>query len=98
MLASGAFPGGFPWIEIEGQPFIDGGASDNTPLKPVIEHLQPHQAETMPIYTIDVNTGAGPRPANLPEMWLRMFEMLLQNHMETDMKRAGTYGRFASVS
>ena len=32
----------------------------------------------MPIYTIDVNTGAGPTPANLMEVWLRMFEILLR--------------------
>ncbi len=97
VLASGAFPGGFPWVVIDGQPLIDGGTSNNTPLKPVIEHLRDHEAETMPIYTIDVNTGAGPRPTNLTEMWLRMFELLLQNHMETDMKRAGSYGRFIKV-
>ena len=40
----------------------------------------------MPIYTIDVNTGAGPTPTNLTEVWLRMFEILLQNSMEADMK------------
>lgn len=97
VLASGAFPGGFPWIVIGGQPLWDGGASDGAPLKPVIEHLRDHEAETMPIYTIDVNTGAGPRPANLMEVELRMFEILLQNHMATDMKRAGSYGRFIKV-
>ena len=97
VLASGALPGGFPWVVVKDQPLWDGGTSDNAPLKPVIEHLRGHEAETMPIYTIDVNTGAGPRPTNLMEVRLRMFEILLQNHMETDMKRAGSYGRFIKV-
>jgi len=97
VLASGSFPGGFPWTVIGGRRFWDGGLADNTPLKPVIEHLKDQEAETMPIYTIDVNTGAGPQPTNLVEVWLRMFEILLQNNMEADMKRAGSYGRFIRV-
>jgi len=97
VLASGSFPGGFPWTVIEGRRWWDGGLAENTPLKPIIEHLKDNEAETMPIYTIDVNTGAGPTPTNLMEVWLRMFEILLQNSMEADMKRAGSYGRFIKV-
>ena len=41
--------------------FWDGGLTDNTPLKPVIDNLTTAEAQTMPIYVIDVNTGAGPK-------------------------------------
>ena len=57
-MASGSFPGGFPWTVIYGRSCWDGGLTDNTPLHPVIDSLTA-EAETMSIYVIDVNTGAG---------------------------------------
>jgi NTE family protein len=98
VLASGSFPGGFPWTEIEGKRYWDGGVTDNTPLHPVIDNLtDATEAETLPIYVIDVNTGAGPRPGNLLEVQLRFFEMLLQNNLKTDTRRAESYTRFISL-
>ena len=97
VLASGSFPGGFPWTEIGDRRYWDGGLTDNTPLHPVIDNLTKAEAATMPIYVIDVNTGAGPEPANLLEVELRSFEMLLQNNLETDTHRADRYGRFISL-
>ena len=61
-MASGSFPGGFPWTVIDGRSYWDGGLTDNTPLHPVIDNLTTAEAETMPIYVIDVNTGAGYDP------------------------------------
>ena len=98
VLASGSFPGGFPWTVIGDRFYWDGGLTDNTPLHPVIDNLTEAEAETMPIYVIDVNTGYEPtKPANLLEVELRGFEMLLQNNLENDTKRAESYGRFISV-
>jgi NTE family protein len=98
VLASGSFPGGFPWTEIEGKRYWDGGVTDNTPLHPVIDNLKDAaEAETLPIYVIDVNTGAGPRPANLLQVQLRFFEMLLQNNLKTDTHRAESYTRFIGL-
>jgi NTE family protein len=97
VLASASFPGGFPWTVIGDRRYWDGGLTDNTPLKPVIDNLTEAEAETMPIYVIDVNTGAGPKPTNLLQVELRAFEMLLQNNLETDTHRAESYGRFISL-
>ncbi len=36
ILASSAIPGFFPPVEIDGQPFVDGGVLMNTPLRPAI--------------------------------------------------------------
>jgi len=96
-LASGSFPGGFPWTVIDGRSYWDGGLTDNTPLKPVIDNLTTAEAETMPIYVIDVNTGAGYLPANLLQVTLREFEMLLQNNLATDTHRAARYAQFISL-
>ena len=76
--------------------YWDGGLTDNTPLHPVIDNLTKARAGTMPIYVIDVNTGYD-KPANLLEVELRGFEMLLQNNLENDTHRAGSYGRFISL-
>jgi NTE family protein len=98
VLASGSFPGGFPWTVIGDRFYWDGGLTDNTPLHPVIDNLTKAEAGTMPIYVIDVNTGYEPaKPANLLEVELRGFEMLLQNNLENDTHRAGSYGRFISL-
>jgi len=98
VAASGSFPGGLPWTVIKDRPYYDGGLTDNTPLHPVIDNLTPAEAETMPIYVIDVNTAAEPKlPTNLLEVELRAFEMLLQNNLQTDTHRAKSYGRFISL-
>ena len=97
VLASGSFPGGFPWTEIGNRAYWDGGLTDNTPLKPVIEHLKRDEPGSMPVYAIDVNTAAAPRPGNLEEVWLRMFELLVQNNLEGDIKRAGSYTKFIHI-
>ena len=96
-LASGSFPGGFPWTVIDGRSYWDGGLTDNTPFKPVIDNLTAAEAQTMPIYVIDVNTGAGYLPANLLQVTLREFEMLLQNNLATDTHRAARYAQFISL-
>jgi NTE family protein len=97
VLASGSFPGGFPWRVIDDRAYWDGGLTDNTPLHPVIDSLTEAEAETMPIYVIDVNIGAGPKPNSLLQVVLREFEILLQNNLETDTHRANRYGRFISL-
>ena len=39
MLASGSLPPGFPWTEIDGMPYWDGGLYSNTPLDVVLERV-----------------------------------------------------------
>jgi NTE family protein len=98
VLASGSFPGGFPWTMIGDRRYWDGGLTDNTPLHPVIDNLRGDEPATMPIYVIDVNTRAEPKlPTNLLEVQLRASEMLLQNNLETDTHRAESYNRFINL-
>ena len=96
-MASGSLPGGFPWMVIDGRSYWDGGVTDNTPLHPVIDNLQDTEPETMPIYVINVNTGAGYLRANPLQVVLREFEMLLQNNLQTDTHRAERYLQFISL-
>ena len=98
VVASGSLPGGLPWTVVDDRPYWDGGVTDNTPLHPVIDNLTKAEAETMPIYVIDVNTGAEPKlPANPLQVVLREFEMLLQNNLKTDTHRAERYAQFLGL-
>ena len=94
MLASGSFPGGFDWTRIGDRDYWDGGLTDNTPLKPVIDNLQGNEPETMPIIMIDVFSSSAPQPANMNEVVLRMFELFLQNKLKADSDTAQSYTRF----
>jgi NTE family protein len=97
VLASGSLPPGFPWTMVGHQAYWDGGLTDNTPLKPVIGNLRGDEPETMPIFMIDVFSSSAPQPANMQEVMLRMFELLLQNNLKADSETAQRYTRFISV-
>ncbi len=97
VLASGSFPPGFPWTMVDHRAYWDGGLTDNTPLKPVIDHLLPGEPESMPIFMIDVFSSSAPLPTNMQEVFLRMFELLLQNTLKADSETAQRYTRFIRV-
>jgi len=97
VLASGSFPGGFPWTTIRDRAYWDGGLTDNTPLKPILDNLTEDEAASMPIYMIDVNVAAAPRPANLYGVSQRMLELLVDNRLRSDLDTATSYTRFISV-
>jgi NTE family protein len=97
VLASGSFPGGFPWTVVRDRAYWDGGLTDNTPLKPVIDNLHGDEPETMPIIMIDVFSSSAPQPANMQEVVSRMFEMFLQNKLKADSDTSRSYTRFISI-
>ena len=77
--------------------YWDGGLTDNTPLKPVIDNLHGDEPETMPIIMIDVFSSSAPQPANMQEVVSRMFEMFLQNKLKADSDTSRSYTRFISI-
>ncbi len=95
--ASGSFPGGFSWTRVGDRDYWDGGLTDNTPLKPVIDNLQGNEPDTMPIIMIDVFSSSAPQPANMNEVVLRMFELFLQNKLKADSDTSHSYTRFISI-
>ena len=97
VLASGSFPGGFPWTTIRDRAYWDGGLTDNTPLKPILDNLTEDEAASMPIFMIDVNVAAAPRPDNLYGVSQRMLELLVSNRLQSDLDTAASYTRFISV-
>jgi NTE family protein len=97
VLASCSLPPGFPWTLVRHQAYWDGGLTDNTPLKPVIDNLRGDEPETMPIFMIDVFSSSAPQPANMQEVLMRMWEMLLRNNLQSDIDTARSYTRFISI-
>ena len=97
VLASGSLPPGFPWTLVRHRAYWDGGLTDNTPLKPVIENLQGNEPDTMPIFVIDVHSSSAPLPTNVQQVLARMFEILLHNNLKSDGETARSYTRFISI-
>jgi NTE family protein len=64
IMASGALPPGFPPIEIEGEPYWDGGLVSNTPLEFV---LNEENVNDLMIFQVDLFSAHGPMPRNLME-------------------------------
>ncbi len=73
VMASGALPPGFPPIEIDNEPYWDGGLVSNTPLQHVLEGSGPRQ--DMVIFQIDLFCARGPVPATLFEIAQREKEI-----------------------
>jgi NTE family protein len=63
VMASGALPPGFPPIEIEGEPFWDGGLVSNTPLQYVLEYTG--QRSDMCVFQVDLFSARGLVPKSL---------------------------------
>jgi NTE family protein len=63
VMASGALPPGFPPIEIDGEPFWDGGLVSNTPLQYVLEYTG--QRSDMCIFQVDLFSARGVVPRSL---------------------------------
>ncbi|MDR7191316.1 patatin-like phospholipase family protein [Luteimonas terrae] len=62
ILASGALPPAFPAVEIDGEPYWDGGIVSNTPLEYILD-CHPHE-DTL-VFQVDLWSARGPRPRSL---------------------------------
>ena len=73
VMASGALPPGFPPIEIDGEPYWDGGLLSNTPLEYVLERSG--LRKDMCIFQIDLFSAKGCMPENLFDIGQREKEI-----------------------
>lgn len=74
ILASCAIPVLFPWQDIQGETYWDGGVMANTPILPAIEE----QAEDLIVVLLSpVGHGASPLPVNRHDALERIFEQML---------------------
>jgi NTE family protein len=64
VMASGALPPGFPPVEIDGEPYWDGGLVSNTPLEYVLEE---QGRDDLLVFQVDLFSTRGPLPRTLWE-------------------------------
>jgi NTE family protein len=87
VMASGALPPGFPPIEIDGEPYWDGGLVFNTPIEHVLERSGPR--EDMCIFQIDLFSAKGCMPKILFDITQREKEIRYSSRtrLNTDVFR-----------
>jgi NTE family protein len=87
IMASGALPPGFPPIEIDNEPYWDGGLVSNTPLEYVLERTGPR--EDMVIFQVDLFSARGCMPQTLFDIGQREKEIRYSSRtrLNTDIFR-----------
>lgn len=83
VLASGSLPPGFPWTEIEGKAYWDGGVISNSPLDIVIDRCGPDGKR---VYIVDLFAGQRPRPSNMMEVMARRDEIVYSERVRSDLR------------
>ena len=86
IMASGALPPGFPAIEIEGEPYWDGGIVSNTPLDYVLDE---ERINDLLIFQVDLFSARGPMPTSLLEAAEREKDIRFSSRtrMNTDVNK-----------
>ncbi len=82
LLASGSLPPGFPWTEINGRAYWDGGIISNSPLDMVLERCGTHGKR---VFIVDLFSGHRPLPANLMEVMARRDEIVYAERVQNDL-------------
>jgi predicted acylesterase/phospholipase RssA len=97
ILASGALPPGFPMVEINHNDYWDGGLFDNSPLGPVIEHLDPSPSVAKQIIVINLFPAHGPIPGNMLDVLDRVFAITFSNKFRSDVDHAQEVNEYIEV-
>ena len=72
VLASGALPPAFPAVEIDGEPYWDGGIVSNTPLEYILD-CRPHE-DTL-AFQVDLWSARGARPRTMLDVLERIKDI-----------------------
>jgi len=84
IMASCALPPGFPPVEIEGEPYWDGGLISNTPLQWVLDGSP---CEDTLIFQVDLWSALGKLPRNMPEVMTRLKEIQYSSRTRSNTER-----------
>lgn len=86
LMASTAIPGLFPGVELDGELYVDGGLTMNTPLEPAITA----GAEVLHVVFLDpvLAESAAGKAATTPNALARLFSVLAAEQIKNDLKTA----------
>lgn len=91
ILASGSLPPGFPWTEIDGKAYWDGGLLSNSPLDLVVDRCG---AEGKRVFIVDLFSGQRPLPQNMVEVMARRDEIAYSERVRSDLRLRETVGAY----
>lgn len=94
VLASGSLPPGFPWTEIEGKAYWDGGVVSNSPLDIVIDRCGPDGKR---VFIVDLFAGQRPLPTNMMEVMARRDEIVYSERVRSDLRLRELVGAYRGL-
>ena len=84
ILASASLAPAFPWTEIDGRKYWDGGLVDNTPLGDAIDAFSDRPEVDRLLVVMNMYPLRARLPRNLPEVQDRVHELGYGNRMRQD--------------
>ncbi|HEY3598888.1 MAG TPA: patatin-like phospholipase family protein [Paraburkholderia sp.] len=84
VMASAAFPPGFPSVRIDGEAYWDGGVYSNTPLEAVLDD---HPRRNSVIFAVQLWPVHGPEPVSIHEAISRQRDIQYSSRAESHLGR-----------
>jgi len=94
VLASGSLPPGFPWTEIDGKAYWDGGVVSNSPLDIVVDRCGPDGKQ---VFIVDLFAGQRPLPTNIMEVMARRDEIVYSERVRSDLRLRELVGAYRDL-
>jgi NADPH-dependent 2,4-dienoyl-CoA reductase/sulfur reductase-like enzyme/predicted acylesterase/phospholipase RssA len=91
IVASGSLPPGFPWTEIDGKAYWDGGIVSNSPLDIVVDRCGPGGKR---VFIVDLFAGQRPLPTTLMEVMARRDEIVYSERVRSDLRLRELVGAY----
>lgn len=83
LMASGSLPPGFPWTEIDGKAYWDGGIVSNSPLDLVNERCGPDGKR---VFIVDLFSDRRELPSNMIDVMARRDEIVYSGRVRSDLR------------
>ncbi|CAB3796127.1 hypothetical protein LMG28614_04300 [Paraburkholderia ultramafica] len=84
VMASAAFPPGFPSVQLEGESYWDGGIYSNTPLEAVLDD-RPRRDSV--IFSVQLWPSNGPQPESILQVMSRQRDIQYSSRNESHLAR-----------
>ncbi|OAJ59233.1 patatin [Paraburkholderia ginsengiterrae] len=94
VMASAAFPPGFPSVRLEGESYWDGGIYSNTPLEAVLDD-RPRRSSV--IFSVQLWPSNGPEPESILQVMSRQRDIQYSSRAESHLDRQKQIHRLRHV-
>jgi NTE family protein len=94
VMASAAFPPGFPSVRVDGDTYWDGGIYSNTPLEAVLDD---HPRRSSVIFAVQLWPAHGPEPVSIWQAMGRQRDIQYSSRSESHLERQRQIHRLRHV-